>query len=108
MNTSKLTYSRTIETEPEHAELLNYLVDRYVMPVMQRRVAQGAMPGGKKLTPKQELEAILSFGTSERIDIPVQQTPKNIAQGGLNAKELTDMHKLLSFARDTDKSIKEQ
>jgi hypothetical protein len=91
MNINKLTYSRTIETEPNHAELLNYLVDRYVIPVMQRRVAQGAIlqKQRQKLTPVQELEAILNFGTSERTNLPTsQQTPKNIAQGSLNDKEL--------------------
>ena len=37
MNTSKLTYSRTIEVAPEQAELLNHLVDKYIVPVLEKR-----------------------------------------------------------------------
>jgi hypothetical protein len=89
LETRKLTVSRTIETEPELAELLNYLVDRFVTPVLQKRVVQGAILNKQKLSAKEELEAILSFGMSRSVEIPThQQQPKDIAQGSINDKEL--------------------
>lgn len=60
---NKLTYSRTIEVAPEDADLLNHLVDTYILKVLEKRerIAQGGLPS-KKLTPEEELNKILSFG----------------------------------------------
>lgn len=102
-NISKPTYSRTIQVAPQQAELLNSFVDR-IIPVLEKRIAQGALPNG--LTPEQQIEALLNFGhdKSEQIDIlPQTQQPKKVAQGGLNSNELFQLDRLLEFGRSFNK-----
>lgn len=102
---TKTEYSRTIETTPDNAQLLDHLTNRYVMPVMRRKIPQGSMTTGrKKLSQQKELEAILNFGTSK----PVQQISRqpagssNIAQDSaptsMSQKELENVERLLEFA----------
>jgi hypothetical protein len=103
VNNNAGTYSRTITTDPENAGLLNHLVDRYVLPVLHRNIAQGAMQRSRtssKKTPEQELEAILNFGMSKpttRVQSTRIATAKNVAQGGLNTTELRNFERLLEF-----------
>ena len=114
MDLNKLAYSRTIEVGPEQAELLNHLVDKYIVPVLEKRqrIAQGALPR-KKLTPEEEIDKILSFGSPQSVQVPDkpprQQSTKKIAQGGLgfNTKELRDLESLLAFGQSSGKPTQE-
>jgi hypothetical protein len=95
------TYSRTVTTDPANAGLLNHLVDRYVLPVLNRNIAQAGMrrKTGSRMTPEQELQAILNFGMPEQRRVPRRQGPttKNVAQGGLNAKDLRNLERILEL-----------
>ena len=88
MNSNKLTYSRTIEVGPEQAELLNHLVDKYIVPVLEKRqrIAQDAIPN--RLTPEQEISSILNFGISERTGVPTRRPLIKVTQRRLNARAL--------------------
>ncbi|MGH9982703.1 MAG: hypothetical protein ACRD8W_01955 [Nitrososphaeraceae archaeon] len=100
MDSRKLTYSRTIETEPEQAELLNHLVDRYVVPVLEKRVAQAGLENRreKKMSPEEQLEAVLNFGHSGPIKrVSTTTATKKIAQAGLNSKELHNLERILEL-----------
>jgi hypothetical protein len=61
------TYTYTITTAPEHAQLLNYLVRTRVLPtlhtrdVQQKRLAQASTRKRRTLTPEEELERIFKF-----------------------------------------------
>lgn len=60
------TYTRTITTTPNTAELLNYLIDTRVIPVLQKRVVQGSMPRNRKrLSKQEEFESIIEFATGK-------------------------------------------
>lgn len=73
---NKLTYSRIIEVAPEDADLLNHLVDTYVLKVLEKRerIAQGGLLPSKKLAPEEELNKILSFGVPPQpLDKPTEE-----------------------------------
>ena len=51
-------YSRTLETTPENAKLLDELVDTHVIPALQKRTAAS----GVTQSDIEEMERILEFG----------------------------------------------
>lgn len=106
MNSKGYTY--TITTSPEHAQLLNRLVETHILPVLNKReeqqklVAQASMPR-KKLTAQEERDRIFDFLGMDPTKIQPTTTDKNVQQGSTRAKTMSQveqekLNRLIEFS----------
>lgn len=97
----------SFEIDSQNTKLCDPLLNRYVFPILQkstedRSLAQGAV-ARKRLSPQEELEIILNFGSSKSIHIPRQQNNR-VTQGSagtitttMSQKDKENVERLLEF-----------